>query len=60
MSGDMGSEHLESGPRLGHMCWPGTYGRDYSNCRASELNYKSAWPLFFLELSKILENNDLQ
>ena len=33
------------------------HGRDYSYCRAPEKIRKSAWPLFFLELSKILENN---
>ena len=32
-----------------------THGRDYSDCRASVLKLKSAWPLFFLELSKMLE-----
>ena len=33
------------------------HGDNYSYCRASELkkNCKSAWPVFFLELSKILE-----
>ena len=31
------------------------HGRDYSDCRASELNSKSAWLSFFLKLSKILE-----
>ena len=35
------------------------HGRDCSDCRASELKLQSAWPLFFLELSKILLNNGL-
>ena len=46
------SPHSATGAGLAH-------ARDYSNCRASELNCKSAWPLLFLELSKILLDNGL-
>ena len=31
------------------------HGRDYIDCRALDQSHKSAWPSFFLELSKILE-----
>ena len=59
-------EHFKSspGPGLGHMWGLAAlaHGCDYSpiyrlnsDCRASELKCKSAWPVFFLELSKILE-----
>ena len=33
------------------------HGRDHSHCKASKQKVtKGAWPLFFLELSKIIEN----